>query len=1093
MTVVEGIFNFFVGGFSRVARGQSFWGRGGVQKLKIVLVTTFVLFASQVVLAQSTGTITGRVLDSTGGAVAGSTVTVTNTGTAITRTTVTNSDGLYTVPSLQPGIYDVKVEMTGFTASEKKGVTLVTDTSLTVDFAMGVAGVNQQVQVTGEAAMTIETTQSEVSGSLQTSEVQNLPVLNRNFTGLVTLVPGARPAPIINTTKASMGSAAISVGGGNGQNVQVNVDGTDNEDNMIGGPLQNYTIEGIQEFKLLVHEYGVQYGRTNGSTLQIVSKSGTNQIHGSLFGYGRNDAMTAVDFLANPANKGLGKAPFHRVQAGGSVGGPIKKDKLFIFGAYERIQQQNSVIVSPAAYNQAVLFAPFALPAGAVVPSQQISQPYMDNLFTVKMDYQLNSQHSLFVRFAQQINSATNDQASFGTPKPDIGHANSDENNIWSIVGGDTWVIGNHSVNQFTFQSNSYHDNILLQPFAQPPLTVTVTFPSFGTGRIGGTDQIFTQLREQFKDDFSHQIGNHSLKVGADFAFFPKVCICTNIGTTGSMSFFNDPAQIIASGAQWAATPASCGIAGNQVFGPANAVDATHCGPYTNGFQTPGAISALTIGTYNNGGGIGQGETTGMKQLGVYFGDDWKVRRDFTVNFGVRYDYAHNFYDQSNVQNNRTYQVLKAIGSPFGAIFHTPNKDFGPRAGFAWDIGGTGKHVLRAGFGIFFSSPLEENTWTVDTQNKPVLYISSSYVNSYVPIANPIAPQTGAEQLPTYVYGGPLPAGITGPPANPTSFPVGASITGSWINPGMRDPYNEQTHVGYTHQLTSNTVISADYTHILGLHEFRGDQINPVEGPWDPNQGSVPTGTRRLSPILGSVLGDPKLLAAINISGSNDRSQYNELIIHFEHRSSRAAFQASYTLARGYGFGGTSAGITSGAGSTPAPQNLDQPFGPGEWGPVGTDERHRIVLSGVFTLPWGVQISPILQAASARPYNLTAGKDCNGDGQTNDRAYFSNTTGAVVPCVAGAGAPAGATQVSINSQRGDATYDFDARFTKFFNLGAENRKLGLFAELYNITNHTNFGNLFNGNASSAAFKTPTGYVAGLPTSRQLQLGARFTF
>jgi hypothetical protein len=244
---------------------------------------------------------------------------------------------------------------------------------------------------------------------------------------------------------------------------------------------------------------------------------------------------------------------------------------------------------------------------------------------------------------------------------------------------------------------------------------------------------------------------------------------------------------------------------------------------------------------------------------------------------------------------------------------------------------------------------------------------------------------------------------------------------------------------------------------------------------------------------------DPKLLAAINISGSNDRSQYNELIIHFEHRSNRAAFQASYTYAQGYGFGGTASGITSGAGSTPAPQNLDQPFGPGEWGPVAADERHRIVLSGVFTLPWGLQVSPIFQAASARPYNLTAGKDCNGDGQTNDRAYISNTTGAIVACTPGvgagalAGAPAGSTQVSINSQRGDAIYDLDARFTKFFTLGKENRKLGLFAELYNITNHTNFGNLYNGNASSALFKTPTGYLAGLPSSRQLQLGARFTF
>jgi hypothetical protein len=289
-------------------------------------------------------------------------------------------------------------------------------------------------------------------------------------------------------------------------------------------------------------------------------------------------------------------------------------------------------------------------------------------------------------------------------------------------------------------------------------------------------------------------------------------------------------------------------------------------------------------------------------------------------------------------------------------------------------------------------------------------------------------------------------------------------------------------------------VISADYTHILGLHEFRSQQINPIEGPWDPNQGSVPTGTRRLSPVFGSILGDPKLLAGITLADSADRSQYDELIIHYEHRSSRATFQASYTLARAAGFGGCSSGITGGAGSCAAPEQVDQPFAPGQWGPTSPDERHRVVLSGVFNLPYGIQASPILQAASARPYTLTAGVDCDGSGQTSvERAYVSSTTGAIVPCVSGKGAPAGAVQVPINSQRGEPLFDLDARFTKLFKLGRESRNLAVFAELYNITNRTNFGNVYNGNASSVLFEKPTGYLAGTAPSRQLQLGGRFTF
>jgi hypothetical protein len=1025
----------------------------GAQKLKIVFVLTSFLVASHLVLAQSTGTITGRVVDSTGGAVAGSTLTATNTGRGVTRTTATNSDGLYTILSLQPGIYDVKAEMTGFNPSVKNGVTLITDTALTVDFSMGVAGVNQQVEVSAEAAMTIETTQSEVAGSSRTSEVQNLPVLNRNFTGLVTLVPGARPAPIYNTTKASMGPASIAIGGGTGHNVEVNVDGADNKDDMIGGPLQNYTLEGIQEFKLLAHEYGPQYGRTNGAIVQLVTKSGTNQIHGTAFAYGRNDAMTAIDYFTK--QNGLPKTAYGREQFGGSLGGPIKKDRWFFFGAYERVQQNSVLTFAPAVYNQAVLLAPFVVPAGAVVPSATINQPFRDNLYTLKTDYQISSHHSLFVRFAQQINHAPNDQYSFGVLKPDIGHSNTDDNNLWSIVGSETWVIGSHSVNQFTFQSNNYHENILDVPFAQPPVTVSLTFPAFSTGRAGGTDQIFTQLREQFKDDFSHQIGNHALKFGGDFSFYPKVCICTNIGAFGAMSFFDDPAMII----------------NNKN------------GKYPQGFKTPGIVSAISVGTFNAGGPIGRGEAAHMKQLGLYIGDDWKIKPSFTVNLGLRYDREFNFMDQSELANNRTYLALKAIGSPFAVIPRTPSRDFGPRAGFAWDIGKNAKNVLRASFGIFWDEAYTAGTWQSDLQNKSNLQIQTTFVNTAVRVG----------QLANYVYGvSPLP---TGPPATPTQFPVGGRIGGFWIDPKMTDPYNEQAHIGYTHQLTASTVVSADYTHILGIHEFRNVLINPLEGSWDPNAASynncgIHPGTpfRRLQCAFGSALGDPNILAQITLTASQDRSQYNEFIVHFEHRSNRAAFQASYTLSTAYGFGGSLAGIQGSANSTPVPQNVDRPFGPGEWGPGGQDERHRLVLSGVFSLPWGMQASPIFQVASARPYNLTAGRDCNADGQTNDRAFVDPSTGAPLACNA-----AGAVQVAVNSQRGDPTYDLDARVTKFFNLGKETRKLGFFAEFYNITNKSNFGNVYNGNAASAAFKTPVGYLAGLPTSRQLQLGARFSF
>jgi hypothetical protein len=331
----------------------------------------------------------------------------------------------------------------------------------------------------------------------------------------------------------------------------------------------------------------------------------------------------------------------------------------------------------------------------------------------------------------------------------------------------------------------------------------------------------------------------------------------------------------------------------------------------------------------------------------------------------------------------------------------------------------------------------------------------------------------GVGQLPTFRLGiDPLPA----EPSSADQFPRGANSNGFWLDPELTDPHNHQYHVGYSHELGPNTVLSADFTHIDGRNDFKLLEINPLVG-----------GTRRLAPALTEVFGDPRLLGPVRIETAVNEYRYDELAVQFERRISRATFRVSYTLSGAFAYAGEIAGTAS---YTPFAQNtgclnvpvtercrVDDILGPGEWGPTPSDERHRVVVFGVFELPWGFQVSPIFQAATPRPYNLLAGVDLNSDGQLNDR-YVDPATG---------------TQVSVNSQRGDPFTLLDLRATKFFNMPGENRRLGVFAEVFNLFNTANFGQSYESNARSSAFKQPTGYTPGAGYPLQLQLGARLEF
>src|SRR5262245_41895182 len=306
-------------------------------KRVLQLAACLMLVISGIASAQSTSTFNGRVLDQGDAVLPGVTVTVTNQATGVARTTVTNGEGVYYLPGLDPGVYNITTELPGFAASNRNGVTLGINATITLDFKMSLAGLSEAVTVTGAAPL-IEVTQSKVASTIEQTELENLPMITRSVSGMLALLPGAAPLAPVHRSKENVGS--VSYAGGSGTNMIAAVDGADNRDNRYGGPLLTFTTESLEQFQLATSQFTAADGRTGGAALTMVTKSGTNVFHGSGFIFERDRSMTAKDYFTKQAN--TEKVPFSRQQFGGSLGGPIARNKMFFFGAVEQIYEDTS-------------------------------------------------------------------------------------------------------------------------------------------------------------------------------------------------------------------------------------------------------------------------------------------------------------------------------------------------------------------------------------------------------------------------------------------------------------------------------------------------------------------------------------------------------------------------------------------------------------------------------------------------------------------------------------------------------------------------------------------------------------------------------
>lgn len=1031
-----------------------------------------VLWAAPCYAQVTTGDITGRVTDSQGHIVPGATVTATNKGGGFSRSTTTDEGGEYTIAQLPPGRYDVTVEANTFSKALLQDFELNVGAKPTLNLELKPGQLSETVNVTTESAL-VETTKSELGGVVSPTEVENLPLINRTFANLSVIMPEARPAGNFDPTKARVGNVAMN--GGDGRQLDVNVDGGDDKDNVVGGLLQNFAYEGIQEFQVLQHRWTAESGRSVGGVVNVITKSGSNDFHGSVFFNFRNQSLRAKDFFEKQSSGE--KSKYDREEYGGSLGGRIIRDKLFFFGAVEKFRERLNLLINPTVLPQIA-----AIPGVTAVAA--IPTPYDDTLITGKVDHRISSNQSMFYRYSQQKFSSPNDQFSASQPS-DLTGGNTTDNKLYSFVINHTYTLSSTKLNQFAFHFQDFTNSILA--VTDKP---NLLFPSVQTGANVNVPQMTTERKYQFRDDFSWLLNKHSLKFGTNY-------IHTQIG---GFFFF--------------------GAKGYQVFFGSDPLTLKNS---PGGFATPGAVQNIAFSD-------GAGDTTqpAMHQVAFYLQDDYKVTPRLTLNLGLRWD--ANIGVLIDQTNNRTMKLLKQLNHPFAQALAgdaqklrrtTPSfREFQPRIGFAWDPHGNGRTVVRGGYGIFYDQIFQNLTLFSQQQVNSTLYqtILDLQAPDLAPGCTgfawcPVGFRFGVDPLPT-------------PPPGTTLTELATGSVGRIIDPDAKDPYVQKFSFGIEKTLGNGFVISSDYVHTLGIHEPRVLHTNQRLAFCNPAfPGATPASPLCVSGansrVLSKAFADAGLgagrLARILIYGTTNRSLFDSWTTTLRRRARGSLLTASYVLSSSRSWGGQPVASYSSSNINVTPERQ---FLPEEFGPTRNDERHRVVVSGVFDLPAGFQLAPIVQFASARPYSLVAGFDLDGDGRSDVDRICAGTDPAAVFAARGNLAairalnPLGCQQIDVSSQRtgfivsGGQTkkisgryFNADLRISRPIRLG-ERANLNAFINFYNLFNTKNLsffdqrGRSFA--TSGSGFLQPLtlfgpgfGPPVGIPLT--LQLGARFSF
>ncbi|MFZ1033983.1 MAG: TonB-dependent receptor [Candidatus Acidiferrales bacterium] len=869
--------------------------------------------------AQSTANLNGTVTDMSGATVPNAKVVVTNQATGVEWNAQTNSAGLYVVPSLQPGNYQITVTASGFQTLVVKDLHLDVAMSVTKDLQLTVGAVTQQVEVT-TAAPLIETSTTGVGQVINSKTVQEIPLNGRHFVDLNLLTPGTVTPPangFLTAPLRGQGSFAINTAGQREDTTNWLINGIN-----LNDPVQNQVtfqppVDTLEEFKVDNSTFPAQYGRNAGSIVNIATRSGTNDFHGEAFEFFRNNALDARNYF-NPTS--TPQASFKHNEFGGDVGGPIKKDKIFFFVAYEGIRQHQGLTLE------------------TIVPSQN----------------QIATVTSTAVQKLLTLIPAANIPGTDTTGNPA---------NYNGFTGA---ALANVSLNQGSGdidvelrQADRLHFYYVLQKDLREEPTQNANIPGFGDTRDG-----FRQLMTISEDHiFSPSLAN-TVRLGynrihltftptalnpADFDITlppgaPVGVGIPNINVLGDVNFggpVNEPqgrgdtTVVLNDTLSWLKGRHSMAF-GGEIRRAYNNNIAENIGSFT--FPTMQDFIADEASAFTVLLGAGNDRIL-QPSVGVFAQDSFKWKSNFTINFGLRYEWDSTPSEAMGRFTN--FDLTTGTLFPANQPFHTNNKNFEPRIGFAWDPFKDGKTSVRAAYAILSQDP---TTNIVSPLSGNPLFAFPVSVNS----------ATNAITL-----------------ENPSAAITGLGLGPNAIDPGFDNMYSQDWNLTVQRELTSAMGLEVAYVGMKATHlQMTGNFNQPfvANGFYDPTRPYI---TLPLSsPVLPTQCAPPNVPCSVgNITRifSPGNSNYNALWVTLnKHLSNGLEFLAAYTYSHSLDYSSVSSGD-----AVPV-QNVYNPRG--DYGSSEFDTRHRIVVSGFYQLPFkanrlvsGWQLGLVTMAQSGNP------------------------------------------------------------------------------------------------------------------------------